>query len=132
MPIDAYLCSLLEEASSELEHVTRRGMFGGEAFFAGGKIYAFVPRIGRIGLKLPEAAAYQEMLARPGAEPWCPGAQNMSHWVLIPEAFHDDPDLLELWVRRAHQLALLKPQKKLPARKKPAARSRSRTTRPRP
>jgi len=131
MPIDAYLCSLLEEASSELEHVTRRGMFGGEAFFAGGKIYAFVPRIGRIGLKLPEAAAYKEMLARPGAEAWCPGAQHMSHWVLIPEAFHDDPDLLERWVRRAHQLALSRPErtKRPPRRRKATAKSRSRAVR---
>ena len=120
--IHAHLRSLLDDATHNLAGVSVRRMFGCDAMFAGDAIFALVWKAGRIGLKLPDAALYQQLGALPGTEPWAPGEMKpMAHWLLVPEDFHDSPESLTLWVRHAHRLALAAPPK--PA-KRPNAKSR--------
>ncbi|MHB8875307.1 MAG: TfoX/Sxy family protein, partial [Myxococcaceae bacterium] len=110
----------VEDASARLPAVSKRLMFGCEALFARGSIYALVWKTGRIGLRLPDAARFAELMALEGADPWSPGKNmSMSHWVLVPEAFHDDTDALGEWVMRAHAFAMKAPPK---GKKKPAAK----------
>ena len=108
----AYLFSLLDEASAGLPHVTHKRLFGCEALWANDNIYALVWKTGRLGLKIPDAALFAELMAMPGAEPWSPGSSDgkgMAHWVLLPESFHDDKDLLTEWTRHAHAFAAAAP-----------------------
>jgi len=115
-----HLLELLEEGSHGLPGVSPRRMFGCDALFAYGNIYGLIWKEGRIGLRLSEPAAYAELMALPGAEPWTVmEGKKMSHWVLVPESFHDEPEQLASWVRRAYDFAAQAPPKK-PARAKPA------------
>src|SRR5262245_14434782 len=80
-------------------------MFGCAALFTKGNIFALVWKHGRLGVKLPDSAQHDALMAEAGAEPWKPGATAMLHWVLMPPAFHVAPDKLAHWVGRAHALA---------------------------
>ena len=53
----------------------------------------------------------------PGAEPWCAGPKAMAHWLLVPEEFHDDPEALAPWLRRAHAQAKARAHGPAPAQK---------------
>lgn len=115
------LASLVDEAAEELPQVSRRRMFGCDAWFAGDAIFGLVWKEGRIGVKLPDEAAYGELMGHEGAAPWTAGSKKMSGWVFVPEEFHDDPDALAVWVKRAHAFALAAPPK--PPKKPAAAKS---------
>lgn len=110
-----YLFELVEDASAPLPGVSHKRMFGCEAFFAEGTIYALIWKDDRIGLKLPDEASHAALAAMPGTTPWAPGGKRMGKWLLVPEGFHDDRAELAAWVRRAHAQALTagpKPTKK--------------------
>src|SRR5687768_10499929 len=97
--LNSHLLSLVEESSKGLPGVGMRKMFGCEALFANGSIYSLIWKTGRIGVKIPDAAQFQELMAIDGSEPWSPGSNmTMSHWVLVPESFHDDAEALKTWV----------------------------------
>lgn len=107
-----HLRSLLDEATQGLAGVTSRRMFGCDALFCCDTIFALIWKAGRIGLKIPEPSLYQTLSALPGTEPWAPGDMKpMAHWLLVPESFHDSPELLAEWVRHAHRLAAAVPAK---------------------
>jgi DNA transformation protein len=129
MSLLAFLADGVEDASRDLPAVERRRMFGCDAWFAAGAIFALVWKHGRIGLKLPDPEAYAELFALPGAAPWTAGTKTMSGWVLVPEAFHDDPAALRAWVARAHRAALAAPAKR-PAARKTAAGKKPANKRP--
>lgn len=122
-----HLLELVEDASRDLPGVSPRRMFGCDALFAYGNIYALIWKDGRIGLKLPEPSAFEELMAMPGAVPWTPGRSAMSHWVLVPEDFHDQPERLVPWVRRAHALAAKAPSKMAKAASKAKVASKPKT-----
>jgi TfoX/Sxy family transcriptional regulator of competence genes len=120
--LDADLMSLLLDAVERLPDVEKKRMFGFAALWAQGRIFALVWR-GRISLRLPDPAAAAELSALPGAKALDivdgkvgPTGQR---WIDVPEAFHDDPDELRRWARRAYDLALQEP---LPQRRKRRAR----------
>jgi TfoX/Sxy family transcriptional regulator of competence genes len=106
------LRSLLAEVCSPLPKVAERRMFGCDAFFAADTIFGLIWKAGRIGLKLPDRAHYEELLAMPGAAPWTAGDRTMAHWVLVPPEFHADPARLAPWSKRAHAAALAGPSAK--------------------
>ncbi len=114
----AQLTEFVETAATPLAKVTKRRMFGCDGFFAGGSIFGLIWKAGRIGVRLPDAALYDELIATRGAGPWMAGAMKMSHWVLVPEAFHDDDAALAKWIRKAHVLAMSAPVKKTKPKKK--------------
>ena len=100
------LRDLLKEASDYLPDVTVRKMFGCYTFFARGTIYALVWLPNRIGLKIPDKDRFEELMALPGAEPWVMGSSKTRHWVLVPETFHQEKEVLFEWVERAHRYAI--------------------------
>jgi TfoX/Sxy family transcriptional regulator of competence genes len=99
------LRSQLETLTGGLSRTTIRRMFGCDAFLAGGAIFAMVWREGRIGLRLPDALL-PDLRALPGTDAWRHRDMVVRQWVLVPESFHDDPDGLAPWVRKAHAAAL--------------------------
>lgn len=96
----------LDQASATLPDVHPRKMFGCYALFTDKSIYALIWKTGRIGLRLTDATLYAELMAMDGAIPWTIDETAMSHWVLVPERFYQDSDLLEQWVQRAYRLSL--------------------------
>jgi TfoX/Sxy family transcriptional regulator of competence genes len=117
-----YLIELVEESTAGLGDITKRRMFGCDALFTREQIFVLFWKTGRIGVRLPDPAAYAQLLALPGSEPWRIGEKTMSHWVLVPEDFHDDGSALTPWVRRAHALASSSPSSKTA---KPAAAAKT-------
>jgi TfoX/Sxy family transcriptional regulator of competence genes len=107
-PMDQFINDLFDAALASLPLVSRRRMFGHDAFFANGAIFGLVWE-GRAALKLPERSAYAEALAMAGAFPWkpMPAARSpMAHWVVMGEALHDDDAAFARWVAFAHRLAM--------------------------
>jgi TfoX/Sxy family transcriptional regulator of competence genes len=104
-----HLNELVEDATRGLPGIARKRMFGCDAYFVRDTIFAMIWKDGRIGLKLREPAAYAELMALEGSEPWVPGAAKMSSWVLVPEEFHDDLEALTPWARRAYQQCRAEP-----------------------
>ncbi len=111
MPTRQYphLVELVEDAAVGLARVSRKSMFGCEGFWAGTNVFSVIWKEGRIGLKITEPEAFETLMGLPGARSWKPGKVSMSGWVLVPEAFHDDPEALAPWVKKAHGLALKAP-----------------------
>lgn len=126
------LSELVAETVSRLTGISKRRMFGCDAYFRAGQIFALIWRTGRIGVRLPDNTIYGALLAMEGAEPWQvkPSAKPMQHWVLVPEAFHDDTLELASWLGQAYTLAATtntmimtkKPVAKKPVAKKPVAK----------
>lgn len=105
--IRGHLKELVDGTALKLQGVTHRKMFGCDAWFSRGQIFSLIWKTGRVGVRLPDALAFKEALALSGAEPWAVAAKMkpMAHWVLLPEAFNDDDELVAVWVKRAHVLA---------------------------
>jgi TfoX/Sxy family transcriptional regulator of competence genes len=121
MSLDADLMAILLDAADGLRGVAKKRMFGFEALWADGRIFALAWQ-GRIALRLPDARASAELSALPGAAAFTvPGRKGdgSQRWINVPESFHDDPHALRRWVERAYDLALLQP---LPARRKRSGR----------
>lgn len=116
----AELEGILNSASDHLPKVTSKKMFGCHALWADGNVFALVWKHGRIGVKLPEDTHYRTLMKAAGSEPWKAGPMQMSHWVLVPEAFHSRPSELKKWAQKAHDLCskLEKKPKKSVAKKK--------------
>ena len=101
----SYLKELLDTATADLADVTPKKMFGCNALFRQGSIFALIWKTGRIGLKIPDPGLFTTLMNMPGAEPWTARNKAMSHWVLVPEGFHDDEEQLRHWTQAAHRLA---------------------------
>lgn len=116
---------LLEDACAKLPHVTKK-MFGGHGLFApNGGMFAGIVTDDKIIFKLADAKARAELEALGGAA-WTYDGQKkpmtMREWILAPESFYDEPELMEQWAKRAHKLA---PAKKAPAKKKASAKKKA-------
>lgn len=107
----------INAAADGLKNVVEKRMFGCHALFAKDAVFGLVWKEGRIGVRLPDEAAFGELMALKGAAPWKAGAMTMSHWVLVPPAMHDDGRSLAKWVTKAHGIAASSP-KAGPARAK--------------
>src|SRR5581483_8856282 len=110
---------LLEDACASLPHTTR-AMFGGHGLFApNGGMFAGIVDDDRIILKLAPENLRAELVAEGGAA-WVykgkMGEMTMQEWILVPDAFYDEPRTLAAWAKRAHAAAPAKGAKK-PAKK---------------
>jgi TfoX/Sxy family transcriptional regulator of competence genes len=137
MTLTTDLSILFEESSTSLPSVTKRRMFGCDAFFANTNIFGLIWKTGRLGVRLPDPILFAELMAQTGSDPWSvynkPGGKPMAHWILVPESMHDDSEELERWIAAAYQLALTqrndkpkakpapKQSKAIATKKKPAA-----------
>lgn len=119
---------LLEDACAALPHATR-AMFGGHGLFApNGGMFAGIVDDDRIILKLAQEEARAELVAEGGA-PWTyQGKMTMKDWIVVPEAFYDEPRRLAEWARRAHRLA--PPRKAKAAKRAKAPKSAKTAKRP--
>ena len=118
----AELLETLRKAAASLREVEERKMFGCEALFTSGSIFALVWKTGRIGVKLPDEARFGELSKQKGAEPWKAGPMVMAHWLLVPPSL-EDAKRLAPWVKEAHAMAAaglgkLKVEKKIRSVKK--------------
>ncbi len=106
--------------------MTVKRMFGGHGFFApNGGMFAGIVDNDEVILKLQLGPARDELIAI-GGHPWVyPGRDKpmtMAEWIVVPEAFYDDQELLGQWAARALALA--------PAKKRPAPRAAKAAPRP--
>lgn len=110
--LDAHLKALLADLTAELPEVTERRMFGADALFANGIIFA-ITHDGRINLKFPDPKHFAQAQALEGAGHFDPMGigKTMTAWIAMPEELHDDVDGLRPWVEVAHQLAMSTPPK---------------------
>lgn len=114
---------LLEDACAKLPHITR-AMFGGHGLFApNGGMFAGIVDDDRIILKLAQDPERADLIALGGA-PWVyKGKMTMKDWIVIPDAFYDEPQTLAAWAKKAHAIAPGKAAKrpaKAPAGKRAA------------
>ncbi len=125
--LDAHLKELVAELSSQLPEVTTRRMFGSDAFFANGTIYAIIWD-GRVLLRFPDEARFRAAVALEGSGIFDPmnTGKTMGKWVAMPEEWADDVEALVPWLEEAHREAMREPPKKKrkPAKKKPVKRAR--------
>jgi len=123
VPFDAELMELLLDAVADLR-VEKKRMFGFQALWAEGRIFALVWQ-GRIALKLPDETAAAQLAALPGSSAFWKEAGDDSpagkKWINVPESFHDDPHELRRWAMRAYEMAL-----QLPPPRKRRAKGRKR------
>jgi TfoX/Sxy family transcriptional regulator of competence genes len=114
-----WLRERLESAMSGLPGVAHKRMFGCDAFFREGTMFAMVWKEGRLAVKLPDDTAFAELKKVKGAAPWSPGGKmTMGSWLLVPASWNEDEDSLRPWVTRAHAQATPKAAKKKAAKKK--------------
>jgi hypothetical protein len=107
-----HLKEMMLDSAVGLADVVPKKMFGCDALFRGGarakdQIFALVWKEDRLGVRLPDEAAFHDAMKLDGAAPWAPmGTKGMAHWVLLPEEMHDVPEDVAAWVARAHALAV--------------------------
>lgn len=99
------LLATLRTAAERLPDVEEKKMFGCEALFVNGAIFALVWKEGRIGVKLPAADRFDALAAQKGAAPWKAGPMVMTHWLLVPPAVDADAKRLAPWLKEAHAMA---------------------------
>jgi len=124
----------VDDAAAGLAKVTAKRMFGCHGLFADDSVFALVWKEGRIGVRLPDAGKFTELMQLKGSAPWKAGKMTMSHWVLVPETMHDDARGLKKWLHTGHALALDMPKaskskktksaKKSPVKSKPSTRGK--------
>jgi TfoX/Sxy family transcriptional regulator of competence genes len=130
MTVDrAKLLSTLRIAAERLPDVDEKKMFGCEALFVKGAIFALVWKTGRIGVKLPDTARFDSLASQKGAEPWKAGPMVMAHWLLVPPAIDADAKKLAPWVKEAHAMAAagLGATKRKPKKKAAAKTAKNKT-----
>ena len=101
----------------ERPDVRRKPMFGQLAGFANDSM--FLCLFGnRIAVRLDEKSR-EELLGVPGTEPFAPmGERVMKEYVVLPQAWRDQPELATRWVERsADYAAALPPRAKKPAKR---------------
>jgi TfoX/Sxy family transcriptional regulator of competence genes len=115
----AHLQELVQEAVAPLAGVTRRRVLRSDGWFVRGSLFTLVNRDARIVVRLDDLAAQDEAHALAGAAGWAIGKKKpMRAWVLLPETFHDDPEAIAGWVKRAWELAPKKVAKKTPSKRR--------------
>lgn len=98
---------LLTDACADLDFTAKK-MFGGHGFFApNGGMFAGIVTDDEVIFKLADDAARAELVAL-GGHPWTYTGQDkpmtMAQWIVVPDAFYDDPETFAAWAARAHAL----------------------------
>jgi TfoX/Sxy family transcriptional regulator of competence genes len=119
---------------------TSRKMFGGHGFFApNGGMFAGIVTDDEIIFKLKVGPLRDELIAL-GGRPWVydghKGPMTMNEWIVIPEPFYDEAELLAAWAAKAHaavpgKALKLAAKATAPAKKKAAAKGKAPAKKPR-
>jgi len=91
------LRAALEAALEGLEGISWKRMFGCDAAFRDGNIFALVWKEGRIGLKYPQADEFETRMAMDDSMRWAPGGRVTRHWLLIPTQVSNSSESLKEW-----------------------------------
>src|SRR5215813_13631143 len=96
---------LLTDACAGLP-TTAKKMFGGHGFFApNGGMFAGIVTDDEVIFKLV-VGPLRDALITLGGHPWVYDARGkamtMNEWIVVPERFYDDPELLADWAAKAH------------------------------
>lgn len=128
---------LLTEACASIAHTPRK-MFGGHGFFApNGGMFAGIVTDDAVIFKLVMGPLRDELIAL-GGHPWVYDGMKkpttMREWIVVPDSFYDDPELLAEWAAKAQRAAPAKKvtkkaapkpkQKPAPVAKKAAAKKK--------
>lgn len=125
---------LLTEACLPLR-ATAKKMFGGHGFFApNGGMFAGIVTDDEVIFKLVMGPLRDELISL-GGRPWVyqgrDKAMTMKEWIVVPERFYDDHELMALWAAKAFTAVPGKQLKgKKPATKKSSALSKSKKKTP--
>lgn len=113
----AWFDTLLPDAPG----VTRRPMFGNLGGFVDGQM--FLALLGdRVAVRL-DPSARDELLATAGTAPFEPmPGRPMKEYVVLPEAWKDDPEAAGAWIQRSMHYAAALPPKTKPKRSRRAGR----------
>lgn len=119
---------LLTEACTSLPHTPRK-MFGGHGFFApNGGMFAGIVTDDEVILKLVMGPLRDELIAL-GGHPWVYDGMKkpttMKEWIVVPERFYDDGELLATWAAKAHRAVPAKAAK-TKKKKKPGTKTKKR------
>lgn len=106
------LKAVLDGALAGLEGIENKTLFGCDACFVGGNIFALVWTDGRLGLRMSDAESHERLLAEDGAGPWMVDGKAVKHWVLLPVSWAAQPAQLRRWGRQAYELAKARPEKR--------------------
>ena len=96
------LKSALEQAVEGLADIGWKRMFGCDAAFRDGNIFALVWKEGRLGLKYADEEEFAARMDSVGSDRWAPGGRQTKHWVLLPESVAADAEELRAWAEVAH------------------------------
>ena len=118
----ARLKAVFDGSMAGLEGVEPKRLFGCDAYFVNGNIFALVWKEGRLGLRLTDELSRSELMARPGAEAWVMDSKIVRFWVLLPRAWHARPAHLREWALVSWREALQRPHKPAVTRRKGAKR----------
>jgi hypothetical protein len=107
----ARLKAVFDGSMAGLEGVEPKRLFGCDAYFVNGNIFALVWKEGRLGLRITDEGSRTELMALPGAEAWVVDSKVVRFWVLLPTAWHGRPSRLKEWAFVSWQQALQRPPK---------------------
>lgn len=101
----------IQRLTARFAGVERRKVLQSDGWFANDRLFATVSRDARVVVRLPDAAAQDDLLAIAGTEMWRIGKKPpMRAWLMLPKAMHADDKAMSTWLRRA--FALTSPAKK--------------------
>jgi TfoX/Sxy family transcriptional regulator of competence genes len=92
----------LQQVMSDLEGVTWKKMFGCDAAFRDGTIFALVWKEGRIGLKYLDDDEFEVRISHQGSNRWEPGGRTTKYWVLIPTEIVENKSELKQWTEKSY------------------------------
>jgi TfoX/Sxy family transcriptional regulator of competence genes len=123
---------LLTEACASLNHTPRR-MFGGHGFFAlNGGMFAGIVTDDAVIFKLVMGPLRDELIAL-GGHPWVYDGMKkpttMKEWIVVPDSFYDDGELLAEWASKAHRAV---PAKKVTKKAAPKPKPKAKATKAAP
>lgn len=109
-----YLRRLVDLVVMDWPSVIPKKMFGEDAWFAKGNIFAFLDSdSGRVAVRLSDPALYAAAMALPGAQEFDVGGGGMRNWVVLPAEECGTEEALEPHLRLAYEDASKRKPKEL-------------------
>lgn len=88
-------------------HVIPKRMFGEDAWFAQGNIFAFLDSSHeRVAVRLTAREEYAAAMALEGSTEFAPGGDGVKNWVVLPAPVCATEEGLEPFLRRAYEDAM--------------------------
>ena len=107
MSENSFLSRLVDGIVMDWPEVHAKKMFGTDAWFAQGNIFAIINSSeNKVGVRLSEANSYTAARKLKGAGDFAPGGQPMKNWVMFSQADSKKEMFLEPYLHQAHKIAM--------------------------